>query len=89
MTHIDLPALPDFLWTAAEARAIKRYARDAILAERAVMAAEEAALRADAERYRYLRSGEQTWEFTRTVLNDAPLGIDAAIDAARAAGGAK
>ena len=44
MTHIDLPALPDFLWTAAEARAIKRYARDAILAERAVMAAEVAAL---------------------------------------------
>lgn len=36
----------------------------------------------DAERYRWLRSGKYPYRFAHNVLNDTPLGIDAAIDAA-------
>jgi hypothetical protein len=38
----------------------------------------------DAERYRWLRAGNYPIAFARSVLNDTPHGIDAAIDAMRA-----
>lgn len=44
------------------------------------------AMRDDAQRYRWLRSGKYELRFARSVLNDSPEGIDAAIDAARAQG---
>jgi hypothetical protein len=37
----------------------------------------------DAERYRCLRAGNYPIEFARSVLNDTPQGIDAAVDAIR------
>ena len=55
MTHIDLPAPPAhpdphaFAWSKRELRAIATYAKAAVLADRAVMAAEVMALRADAD----------------------------------------
>jgi hypothetical protein len=36
----------------------------------------------DARRYRWLRAGNYPIAFARSVLNDIPNGIDAAIDAA-------
>ena len=45
--------------------------------------AEDSAMRKDAERYRWLRAGNYPISFARSVLNDTPHGIDAAIDAAR------
>lgn len=44
--------------------------------------AKQAALELDAARYRWLRSGKCSLYFARTVLNDDPHGIDAAVDAA-------
>ncbi len=52
-------------------------------AANAALVAFYGALQADAERYRWLRRGEYPFDFARSVLNDAPSGIDAAIDAAR------
>ena len=43
-------------------------------------AAEIKALRADAERYRFLRSGNYSLPFAKVVLNDTPHGIDRAVD---------
>lgn len=40
------------------------------------------ALEADAARYRWLRRGDYSIAFSRSVLNDMPYGIDTAIDAA-------
>lgn len=40
------------------------------------------ALKVDAARYRWLRSGAYTFGVARTILNDTPHGIDAAIDKA-------
>lgn len=36
----------------------------------------------DAERYRWLRAGNYPIDFARSVLNDIPQGIDAAVDKA-------
>jgi hypothetical protein len=36
----------------------------------------------DAKRYQWLRAGNYAFDFARSVLNDTPHGIDAAIDAA-------
>ncbi len=36
----------------------------------------------DAELYRWLRNGDYSFNFAQRILNDTPLGIDAAIDAA-------
>lgn len=53
------------------------------IAEVERLTAENAALRKDAERYRWLRDKKHpSLGFTRLVLNDTPHGIDAAIDAA-------
>lgn len=51
-------------------------------AEIARLTAERDSYKADAERYRWLRSGKYSIRFARSVLNDTPIGIDAAISAA-------
>jgi hypothetical protein len=53
----------------------------------AALTAERDALREDAMRYRWLRSGDYSLPFARAVLNDTPVGIDKSIDDAIAAGG--
>ena len=51
-------------------------------------AAELEALRKDAERYRKLRAGQYSYWTARSILNDSPQGIDAAVDALPAVGAA-
>jgi hypothetical protein len=59
--------------------AVRQQAADALKR----LTAENAALRKDAERYRWLRVIQHpSLGLTRLVLNDTPYGIDAAIDAA-------
>jgi hypothetical protein len=44
-------------------------------------------LRQDAARYQWLRAGGYSLQMARSVLNDTPHGIDAAVDAAMKAQG--
>jgi hypothetical protein len=46
------------------------------------LTAENAEIRKDADRYRWLRRGDYPINIARTILNDVPFGIDAAIDEA-------
>ena len=43
-------------------------------------------VRKDAERYRKLRAGNYSIALERSILNDTPLGVDAAVDALPAVG---
>ena len=43
--------------------------------------ARQAALEKDAQRYRKLRAGKYSIQVARSILNDTPHGIDAAVDA--------
>lgn len=90
MRNMGAPALRSLadqveVLTAEHAAVLRASLNSADLADMAmddikILTAERDALKVDAERYRWLRAGQYHFATARTILNDSPCGIDAAID---------